>query len=84
MNYAKIIMRDCVQMTKEGNFKWSDTDCVFTKAAPICEREIEKEELVQDEEEEEKIEEEEKEEEEEEKEEEKKKEEREKLWPANT
>ena len=31
---------DCVRMTKDDDFRWSDTDCVFTKAAPICEREI--------------------------------------------
>ena len=42
---------DCVQMTKDDDFKWSDTDCVFTKAAPICERDIEREkELEEDEE----------------------------------
>ena len=35
---------DCVQMTKDDDFKWRDTDCVFTKAAPICERDIEREE----------------------------------------
>ena len=27
-------------MTKSNGFKWSDTDCVFTKASPICERNI--------------------------------------------
>ena len=31
---------DCVQMTKDNDFKWSDTDCVFTKASPICEKNI--------------------------------------------
>ena len=42
---------DCVQMTKSNGFKWSDTDCVFTKASPICERNIniEKEEQVKEE-----------------------------------
>ena len=74
---------DCVQMTKEDGFKWSDTDCVFTKAAPICEREIEREvvseEIVEEEEEkeDEEKEEEEKEKEKEEEEEEKEEEEEE-------
>ena len=31
---------DCVRMTQDDGFKWSDTDCVFTKASPICERNI--------------------------------------------
>jgi len=30
--------QDCVRMAKKDRFRWSDTDCVFTKAAPICER----------------------------------------------
>ena len=68
-------------MTKEDNFKWSDTDCVFTKAAPICEREIEREvvseEIVDDEEEKEDEEKEEEEEKEKEEEEEEKEEEEE-------
>ena len=40
---------DCVQMTKDDDFKWRDTDCVFTKAAPICERDIEREEKEEEE-----------------------------------
>ena len=52
---------DCVQMTKGDDFKWSDTDCVFTKAAPICERDVElEEELDESEREKEEVEEDEK------------------------
>ena len=43
---------DCVRMTKDDDFKWSDTDCVFTKAAPICERDVKLEEELEREKEE--------------------------------
>jgi len=49
--------QDCARMRREDDFKWSDTDCVFTKAAPICERNIRREKEEEDEEEEQMIEE---------------------------
>jgi len=45
--------QDCARMRREDGFKWSDTDCVFTKAAPICERNIRREKEEEEEEKEE-------------------------------